>query len=342
MGGFYFQNVMDVFTDEKVITQIIMKKIFIALAALATLAACNKEAAIETPQGDAIAFGDAFVDNTTKAIYTAADQIQGFSVWGNVKGINDTPLALYPGTGAEVTRDGAALGAAWTCNVARYWTPSATYNFTAIANGTAKTVVNGIPTHISYTINPADAADLVYGTTTASTNNLSVPTSGVNDAKVVTFTLRHLLSRLQVSFQNLIPGTEYTYSISEVKVTTWDKGVYEIAAQDTKWTQDGTGTTPLSYNSLASLANNAGAVSAGAQLVIPGSLVELSFKYVLSLNGTEIYQTTISKQITTALLEGNSYTINVKLKAGEKIDFSVSETNGLAGWGNGGSSNVQL
>lgn len=318
-----------------------MKKIIIALAALATIAACNKAEVVEAPQGDAIAFGDAFVDNATKAIYETANNINGFTVWGNVKGTNTTPLALYPTEGATVTRGtGVALGAAWTCSVARYWTPSATYNFTAIANGTAKTVVNGIPTHISYTINPADAADLVYGTTTASTNNLSVPTSGVNDAKVVTFTLRHLLSRLQVSFQNLIPGTEYTYSISDVKVTTWDKGVYEIAAQDTKWTQDGTGTTPLSYNSLASLANNAGAVSAGAQLVIPGSSVELSFKYVLSLNGTEIYQTTVSKQITTALLEGNSYTLNVQLQAGNKIDFSVSETNGLAAWGNGGSSNV--
>ena len=315
-----------------------MKKIFIAIMALAAFTACSKETSIDTPQGDSIAFGGAFVDNSTKAIYETADKLKGFTVWGNV---NNT-VSLYGDTGAAVTRGTAELGEAWNCAVSRYWTPSCTYNFTAIANGIAKTVVNGIPTHISYTINPADAADLVYGTTTASTNESCVPTTGVNTAKVVTFTLRHLLSRLQVSFQNLIPGSEYTYKISDVKVTTWDKGVYEIAAQGTKWTQEGTGTTPLSYNSLASLANSAGAVSAGAQLVIPGSSVELSFTYVLSLNGTEIYQKQISKEITATLQEGYSYNVNVQLKAGNQIDFSVSETDGLAEWGNGASSSVVL
>ena len=182
-----------------------MKKIFIAIAALATIAACNKAEVVEAPQGDAIAFGDAFVDNATKAIYNEANDIKGFTVWGNVQGTNTDPLALYP-EGATVERGSAGLGAAWTCSVARYWTPSASYNFTAIANGTGTDLVNGIPTKISYSINSGDPADLVYGATTAATDESAVPTVGVNSAKVVTFTMQHLLSRIQVTFQNLMEG----------------------------------------------------------------------------------------------------------------------------------------
>lgn len=315
-----------------------MKKIFIAIMALAVITACSKETSIEVPQGDSIAFGGAFVDNTTKAIYEKADNLTGFTVWGNVNGT----ASLYGDDGATVERGTAQLGAAWSCTEARYWTPSCTYNFTAIANGTAKTVVNGIPTHISYTINPEDAADLLYGTTTASTNESCVPTTGVNTAKVVTFTLRHLLSRLQVSFQNLIPGTEYTYTITDVKITTWDKGVYEISSD--KWSQDGTATAALPFSNLTSLKNSSTATSSGAQLVIPGSSVVLSFNYVLSLNGAEIYKTTtpVSKTIENTLTKGYSYNINVQLKAGNQIDFSVSETNGLAAWGTGATSDVTL
>ena len=318
-------------------TQLIMKKIFITIMAVAALAACNKEAVIETTQGEAIAFGDAFVDNSTKAIYETADNLTGFTVWGNVANV-----ALYGTEGATVTRNGAALGAAWTCSVTRYWTPSSTFNFAAIANGTGTNCVNGIPTKISYTLNGEDPADLVYGTATATTDANSVPVSGVNDSKVVTFTLNHLLTRLQVSFQNLIPEAAYTYKVTDVTITTWDQGIYTIGAE-TPWSRTGTATTSLPYSEITSLAYNT-VTSSGAQLIIPGSSVTLSFNYVLSLNGTEIYKTTtpISKTIVNDFLEGNSYNINVQLKAGNQIDFSVSETDGLAGWENGGSSNVQL
>lgn len=318
-------------------TQLIMKKIFITIMAVAALAACNKEAVIETTQGEAIAFGDAFVDNSTKAIYETANDLTGFTVWGNVANV-----ALYGTEGATVTRNGADLGAAWTCSVTRYWTPSSTFNFAAIANGTGTDCVNGIPTKISYTLNGGNPADLVYGTATATTDANSVPVSGVNDSKVVAFTLKHLLTRLQVSFQNLIPEAVYTYKVTDVTITTWDKGIYTIG-KATPWSRTGTATTSLPYSEITSLAYNT-ATSSGAQLIIPGSSVTLSFNYVLSLNGTEIYKTTtpISKTIDNDFLEGNSYNINVQLKAGNQIDFSVSETNGLAGWGNGGSSDVQL
>lgn len=318
-------------------TQIIMKKIFIALAALATLAACNKEAAIETPQGEAIAFGDAFVDNSTKAIYESANDLTGFKVWGNVANV-----ALYGTEGATVTRDSKDLGKAWTCSVTRYWTPSSTFNFAAIANDTGTDCVDGIPTKISYTLNGTDPADLVYGTAAATTNETCVPSGSITNG-VVSFTLGHLLARVKVSFENQIEGGEYTYAISNVTLSTWEKGVYTIANKTAPWAREGNGTAVLPYKAITSLAYSTTPTETGAQVLIPGAPMTLGFTYELKLNGTTIYTDTVSKNVETTLVKGHSYNLNVQLKAGGKIDFTVVD-GGLGTWTNptdGGTTTIQ-
>lgn len=303
-----------------------MKKIFIAVMAVAALASCAKEETVNIDRGDAIAFGDAFVENATRAIYETANDITGFTVFGNVNNV-----ALY-GNGATVTRNDKALGTAWDCSVARYWTPNGTFNFAAIANGTAAELANGLPTKIGYTVVDADPADLIYATATAATDANSVPTSGVNANKVVAFTFEHLLSRVKVSFENQIPETIYTYNITDVKITTWDKGTYTIGAA-TPWAKDGTGTIALNYTAVNALSNTA-TEEAGAKLVIPGSTIDLSFNYELCYNGTPIYETTtpVTKTAVVVPAQNHSYNITVQLKAGEPIRFTVDETNGLTDW----------
>ena len=312
-----------------------MKKIFIALAALATIAACNKAEVVEAPQGDAIAFGDAFVDNATKAIYEDADDIDGFTVWGNV---ND--VALYGETGANVTRGGKGLGQAWSCDVTRYWTPSSTFNFMAIANGTGTDVVDGIPTTISYTLNGEYPADLIYGTATVETDEACVPSVDRGDKKdpieIVSFTMQHLLSRVKVSFENQIEEDDYTYAISNVTLSTWDKGVYNIG-EATPWEREGEGTAALPYTGLDALASGA-THDAGAQLVIPGPDATLAFTYKLQLNGTTIYTKDVTHTVSDPV-QGHSYSLNVKLSAGNKIDFTLTST-GLAGWGTDSTQNI--
>ena len=318
-----------------------MKKIFISIMAVAALAACSKEAAIETPQGDAIAFGDAFVDHSTKAIYETANDLQGFTVWGNVANV-----ALYGTEGATVTRGNKALGAAWTCSTTRYWTPSSTFNFAAIANGTGTDCVNGLPTKISYTLNGADPADLVYGTATAETDASCAPSGNVvNGTGIVSFTLEHLLARVKVSFENQIEGGDYTYAISNVTLTTWDKGVYTIAPAEgqTPWARTGEATVALPYTAINSLAYSTTPTSAGAQVVIPGAPITLGFTYELKLKVGEgfetIYTNTVSKTVETTLVKGHSYSLNVQLKAGGKIDFTVAD-GGLGIWTDEGTTTI--
>jgi hypothetical protein len=224
--------------------------------------------------------------------------------------------------------------------VVRYWTPSSDFSFAAIANGTGTDCKNGIPTKISYTLNGADPADLVYGTAAATTDASCVPTGNVvTDTGVVSFTLEHLLARVKISFENQIEEDDYTYAISNVTLTTWDKGVYTIGAA-TPWAREGETTTALPYDAITSLAYSTTPTAAGAQVLIPGAPMTLGFKYELKLNGTTIYTEAVSKTVATTLVKGHSYNLNVQLKAGNKIDFTVVD-GGLGGWTDGGTSNIK-
>ena len=317
-----------------------MKKIFIAMMAMAAFAACATEDTIVTPKGNAIAFGDAFVDNSTKAIIEDAEDIEGFTVWGNVEGTGSV-VALYGDNGATVTRDAADLGAAWRCSTVRYWTPSCQYNFVAIANGGVAVedgkpcITNGIPTKIDYSVG-AYPVDLLYGEATAETDSSSVPTgsvvnSGSATANIVKFTMNHLLSRVKVSFQNMLDqnASDYKYSISDVKVVSAGSGIYTIA--DDEW--DLGDNTDIAYSGDSPIANGS-TVSYGAALVIPSSPVKLVFTYDLKLqtssgNWETINTDTVEKVVVNTPVKNYSYNITVQLKAGAKIDFTVDSTNGL-------------
>ena len=334
-----------------------MKKLFIAVLAVAALASCAQDEIITKHNQVAIGFGNAYVDNSTKAIITAANEIQGFTVWGNVQGTGvDTPVALYGNTGAAVTREGAALGAAWKCGVVRYWTAACDYNFVAIANGTGIDVVNGLPTKISYTVKN-DPADLLYGVAAAKTTDENVISgdvvtgTGTGTVKsIVAFSLNHLLSRVKVSFQSKLAAdaTDYRYTITDVKVVTPESGTYTIA--DNKWALATTNAN-LPFTGTEQIPNNS-TVDYGAQLVIPTSQVNLVFTYALelktgvdALSGEDIWTPfrteTVTKTGIVTPVKNCSYNITVVLQAGAKIDFTVKESGGLTDFTPGDDVNVQ-
>ena len=318
-----------------------MKKIFIAMMAMTAFAACATEDTIVTPKGNAIAFGDAFVDNSTKAIYEEADDIQGFTVFGNVVATANVdtaiPVALYGDNGATVTREnGQSLGDAWTCSVVRYWTPSCTFNFVAIANHNGVTVDKGIPTAIKYTVANDDTNDLIYGVAAATTDASCVPSGSVNSNKVVAFTMEHLLSRVQLSFANGVDTADnaYSYAISNITVSTWEKGIYTIGAP-TPWAKDGENLVSLTYAAVGTVAEGTTVASTTANVVIPGSSVTVSFNYELKLNGATIYNGTVSGTIPSdvTLQKGHSYNLKAELTLEKEIQFTVSDDdNSLAAW----------
>ena len=307
----------------------IMKKIFLVALAAVGLAACATEDTIVTPQGQAIAFGDAFVDNSTKVIYEGNNKVEGFYVWGVV---NDN-VPIY--AGAQVARNSKEYGAAWDFVgevPARYWTPSCTYKFAAIANGNAKTVVNGLPTEISYTLNATDPADLIYGVVSAETNESGTPIEGVNTNGVVAFTMNHLLAKMYFTVTDNM-GADYTVTPTSIKVTKAEKsGTYAVGTTATNgtWTPGGDKTAELEFVN-------------GAQLIIPvAQELKVEITYDIEFGGTKI--STGAKK--TGTIASTSYAANTVYHitatiGATAIQFSIDSVSGFGTPEQGGSVTIQ-
>lgn len=313
-----------------------MKKVLFALAAVVALAACSKEQTLVTPQPDAIGF-DSFIENATRAIdpsYNANKLVDGFKVWGTVKGNASTsPMLLF--NGVEIERNNKAYGAAWDYvnnTDVQYWIPNAEYNFVAIANATSVTTgENGMPTAIKYT---ANNTDLIYTLTgvTAETNENSESNVGA----VVKFTFNHLLSKVHFNFVNQSGSDNCKFEISNIKITSghFASGTYTIGATE-PWGSTTDATSALDFghasnataadaaNTAIQIANGATATSHYAHLLIPGTqALNISFDQKLIYGTTETTKT-VTATLTHPFEANGSYVINVTLKTGSKIDFSV-------------------
>ncbi len=301
-----------------------MKKLFIALCSIAALASCNNDQVINFEKYP-INFGEAFVDNATKAIYEGDTKVEKFKVWGTVTGNGNTVLIF---DGAEVTRNNAEYGSPWTCGVTRYWTPSCTYNFTAIVDATSVTPTNGaMPTAINYTAD--GVSDLLYGVTAtdAIKTDADCTVEGLNANNCVAFTMKHLLSKM---YFDVISGLEspYTINVTKIEVSNIQQnGIYTIGAA-TPWAKDGDATTSFDFVN-------------GAKVIIPvEQTLDVAITYDVLFNGT-----TISSGVTkTGTIPATPYAENTVYKVSAtigltEIQFSISE---VVGFGNGGEVDVTL
>ena len=310
-----------------------MKKVIFALAAVVALAACSKEQTIVADRGDAIGF-DSFIENATRAAADDFTSVDSFKVWGNVTG-NAGSIFLY--NGASVTKGDNAYGAAWTCEKTEYWLPSATYNFMAIAGISGETTVTpasgAFPTAINYTAD--GTTDLLLSEkVTVTTDNKSNPT-GVNTNKCVAFTFKHLLSKVYFNFKNTSTSEKSTYEISDIKIAGAKKeGTYSIT--DDKWTS-ATGTaSDFVFGDAGTIAKGASVTSEKACLFIPGEQsLTVSFTQTYKYNGSAVNK---PEEVTATLTPAPTfaangcYVINVELKGGVAITFTVNEQDGLNGW----------
>ena len=83
------------------------------LASAFSLGSCSSDETIDAIQGEAITFGNAFVENSTRAAedpsYNNTNKlISQFNVWGTVTGNTDNTINVF--NGASVTRGDKAYG----------------------------------------------------------------------------------------------------------------------------------------------------------------------------------------------------------------------------------------
>lgn len=187
-----------------------MKKIFIAVLAVAALASCSKEDTVNVDNGALIGFGKVFVENSTRANDLAAGNFD-FGVYGLVEKDGKSALIF---NNQIVAADG-------TYSPAQYWIAAAQYYFTAIA---PKTNANW-----SYTTTTAHTGTITFNNMTAAANqdllfayvkpNVT-PEQITTDPGAVCFTFNHMLSRVRFTFTNGFgEGSNIKLEVKDVTIT---------------------------------------------------------------------------------------------------------------------------
>ena len=314
-----------------------MKKIFFGILAMAAFAACSNEEQIAAPQGEAIAFGNAFVDNSVRAgeatdpSYGTHNSLISFNVWGTVKGTTN-PVAIFAGDAVEGTvgtheEEGEDVPNVWTCTKTQYWINGAKYNFAAVVNGEVTDLFEynaeepesykkaHLPKTIKFNTPEAADVDLLYAPSLEYTGK----TSGNNE--LVKFDFAHLLSKVKFSVvNNSQAATGYSFLVKDIKITAVDTANYDV--ETSTWA---TGDTAKFALAEVSLTNNTATTveSAAEKLIIPGT-VSVEFVVDILCNGTVITSTPYTHN-NIALEAGKAYSLKAQVAVGDPIQFTVEK-----------------
>lgn len=333
-----------------------MKKIFFAMTALAVMTGCSNDELVEVTPKQAIAFGNAFVDNATRAIDPSitSTSINSFNVYGTVEGTDkdkgEGKVNIF--NGVEVNKDqktsndiGDDKTHTWwySADKVQYWIKGNNYDFAAVVNGDVTTDVDyHMPTTIAYTANYEQQKDLLYSEESISGYD--------GTTEVVKFTFKHLLAKVKFTFNNTITTNDasnyYQYKVTNLKfVNTYKSGDYNVASQD--WTVTGNRLEVpfgnITNATVSSQSSNAIAVGDGPTDAVSSAtshnemlVVPHTYKHV-DANGEnpEVKGLKVSYTIQT-LLNGkviNSEDVEVeivdevKLEAGHAYNFIISKGN---------------
>ena len=297
-----------------------MKKTFIALMTIAALAACNKAEVLETAKGDAIAFGEAFVDNATKATdptYSGEADLTSFDVYGTVTGTDGT-VNIFDGV--EVTGTVGTTTWSYGTQYAQYWIPGADYAFAAVvdANGVTQNDLK-MPTSLTY--KTAGQKDLLYATATVN--------DATADQGVVNFTFSHLLSKAQFTVTSNAQGG-YHHTVTGIKVSNFETGTYTIA--NSTWA--GTTAKDINFGEVAEVTKASGAKTNATQMLLVPNAATFNVTFTVDLYkgttklGTETKTIPVTikdnQDNVKGLEKGNAYNFTIACSVGNPIKFTVT------------------
>ena len=299
-----------------------MKKyLYIALAA-ATLASCSSDDTLDVVQKEAISFGDAFVENATRATDNTygAKSLDKFNVYGTVTG-NSGTVNIYDGD--EVLRPSSLTtgtydeNTAWEITEKQYWIAGASYKFAAVVDADNATTTDanayGMPTKLTY--KSSGQKDLLYA-------EASVASAAASGNGIVKFTFDHLLAKANFTVTNTTNGTnsDYTYTIKDIKITnSITEGVYTISSKT--WATTSTGET--SFGTISSIGNNKTMTCNTEMLFIPTT--GLSITYTVELyNGNTLLNTNTYTASNIEFKAQHAYNFTLNVGLGQEIQFTVT------------------
>lgn len=302
-----------------------MKKILISILAIAALVSCSKNSIVDMSEGEAITFGNVFVDNSTKAAdmtYSGDSEdkvLTSFNLYGTVTGTAGT-VNIY--NGCEVT--GEVGTNVWTCPVNQYWIAGANYSFAAVVDGQVASINdNGMPLTIRCNTTVYDnniQKDLLYATASA--------TGQASANAPVNFTFSHLLSKAQFTVTSNTTNGWY-YSVKDIKINNYLEGTYTIASG--VWVGTSKDNTLFGNIENVTSSNKDGKTCNFQRLLIP-TTEDFTVTFTVELwndNGDEtdvkISTQSYTKTVSQDLKAGNAYDFNINLSVGELIQFTVTE-----------------
>ena len=289
-----------------------MKKLlFVVLAAIGMASCMNTDEVVEVNSDNAIAFADAFIENSVRAIIENGNdlnQFNQFKVWGWMKeGAVEAPVF----NGRDVENNGAG----WTYSPAQYWVPGFTYTFQVLSsNGGAGWIAaettegNGHLGVVNFTNNDG-TEDLIYATAT-----VEAPALGAT--KTVELSFNHQLAKIGFA---ITTGQEFT--TAGVTLAVHDIEMVVPASATIRYSDDfptwalGNGTTTLKFG--------AGDVEL---LTIPAEDYEyaITFKVDYIQNGQTLKTFDKTSSVTLDVAMGNSYRFTAELTP-ENMGMSTVE-----------------
>ena len=312
-----------------------MKKIFCAVLALAAMASCSKEYIVAEDK-QAIGFGEAFVDNGTRADYSIDKEVSQFLVYGTLTGDYDT-VQIFNKDLVKNTDGTTTVGynGVWFCDNIQYWVPNADYKFAAIVDGVADDT-DGLPETIHFTVEDGtNNKDLLYAEATASVDNNGTVTGLTNN--LVAFTFNHLLSKVQFTVNNQMQGN-YKIAVTGITVTGAKKdGLYTIedTFENSTWTTTSEDKVPsLTFGTTGVIASAGSAVASETRQILPvAQTLNVTVAYDIYYGDTKIAKATKTGAITKDFAKKTVYNIVATITATNEIKFTVNTVNG---WANGG------
>ena len=305
-----------------------MKKLLVFALAAVGMVACMSEETTLLPQGDAISFESAFIDNATRAAAdpsTTTASLDGFNVWGFVKEYDGT---IFKGT--EVKK----VDGAWSYQGTQYWVPNQPFYFAALAPmnsanwrvalATDEAAKLGLGT-VSFT-NKNGTEDLLYA------KEMKVAKSLNEDNGPVKFQFQHLLSKVKFTFTNGFPTETASIEVTDVKMVVPATATIDLAQADyaKAWVL-GNDTKTLEFGDVEKLACNQRAEVANERLTIPAADTQdylISFHVKLFMGAQPVYEADLTSTVSGyELAMGHAYNFTAVINAEslqlENIVFDV-------------------
>ena len=297
-----------------------MKKLFIAVTAIAAAVACNTAEIVDLPSSPAIAFENAFIQNASR-VGTTTETLEAFDVWAYINEKAGTVL-----TDEDVTKANGQWGYA---NL-QYWAPGHEYYFTALAPMNSANWDLKFATDVVSFTNVDGTEDLLYATAQVSTMGLQ-PGEGMAP---VALTFDHLLSKVNFTFKNGFATDNVKIQVKNVTMTAVKAAQYTLGA--TEWTNATDADLTLEFGDVETLASGAAASVADERLTIPTAAdyvynikfyVDVYFGAVKAIDNREFNST-----LTGAAFEiGKAYnltaTINQENLEMPVIEFTLTKVN---------------